>query len=158
MNPSKFYLTDEAATLSAGANLAILLRAGDCVLLQGDLGAGKTTFVRGLLQAKSADTLDIPSPTFTLVQIYPFADATFYHYDLYRLAEDESNELALTEIGFFDALNDGIALIEWPERLGDQRPADTLTLNFILHDDDTRLIELHGTGHWANRAAQLELI
>lgn len=151
-------LPDEAATLLAGTALAPQLKAGDCILLQGDLGAGKTTFVRGLLRGHAAQhhitQFDVPSPTFTLVQLYPFADLTFYHYDLYRLPE-EDNELDLMEIGFAESLETGIALVEWPERLGLATPSDALYLNLSITADGSRQLTWHGTGTWASRASQI---
>jgi tRNA threonylcarbamoyl adenosine modification protein YjeE len=149
-------LTDENATLRAGQALARVLQPGDCVLLHGDLGAGKTTFTRGILRAAAGQPIDVPSPTFTLVQSYPINDVTFYHYDLYRLPDD-NNEQDLTEIGFFDALNDGIALVEWPERLNESVPPDHLVLHFTLKDDETRIVSWAGHGAWQSRAAALNL-
>lgn len=151
-------LPDEAATLQAGSDLAPLLMTGDCVLLRGDLGAGKTTFVRGLLAGYALrhqmTPVDVPSPTFTLVQIYPFPHTTFYHYDLYRLPE-EDNELDLVEIGFDESLTQGVALVEWPDRLGLATPSDALYLNLALNNDGSRTLSWHGTGAWASRATQI---
>lgn len=151
-------LPDEAATLQMGSLLARHLRAGDCVLLQGDLGAGKTTFVRGLLSTYAATQghagFDVPSPTFTLVQIYPFDPVTFYHYDLYRLP-DEDNEIDLVEIGFDESLTHGIALVEWPERLGHATPSEALFLDFTITESGDRTVAWRGTGQWAARAAQI---
>ena len=148
-------LLDEAATLRLGAVLGSRLKPGDCVLLQGDLGAGKTTFVRGLLRSVAVDpAIDVPSPTFTLVQMYTFSHHTFYHYDLYRLPDD-NNEQDLTEIGFFDALNSGIALVEWPERLGDYAPHDALVIHFTLKDDESRIVSMYAHSAWRARLAQI---
>ena len=108
-------LADEAATLAAGAAMAPLLRAGDVVALYGDLGAGKTTFARGLLAALGLPG-EAPSPTFAIVQAYapPEVRLPLAHVDLYRLRDPDEAE----ELGLDDALADGALLIEWPERLG----------------------------------------
>jgi tRNA threonylcarbamoyladenosine biosynthesis protein TsaE len=108
-------LRDEAATLAAGSAMAPLLRAGDIVALFGDLGAGKTTFARGLLAALGL-TEEAPSPTFAIVQAYapPEVRLPLAHVDLYRLDDPDEAE----ELGLDDVLADGALLIEWPERLG----------------------------------------
>lgn len=164
MNHSKTLLTcnlpDEAATLAFGRRLSTILKRGDCVLFNGDLGMGKTTLIRGLLAGAAAQhglsDLDVPSPTFTLVQIYPFPDITYYHYDLYRLPE-EDNEGALTEIGFDESLNDGVALTEWPQRLGHAAPKESLSVTLSPGaSDDARICTLSGDGLWASRLNALE--
>jgi tRNA threonylcarbamoyladenosine biosynthesis protein TsaE len=105
-------------TASLAAALALALRPGDVVALKGDLGAGKTTFARGLIAALAAEAgqapPEVPSPTFTLVQTYDFPRATIWHFDLFRIERPED----ALELGLDEALGDGIALIEWPERLG----------------------------------------
>ena len=88
---------------------------GDCVLLQGDLGAGKTAFARALIRSLAGDAqLIVPSPTFTLSQIYDLPDFALTHFDLYRLGEAED----VFDLGWDDARADGVTLVEWPERLG----------------------------------------
>lgn len=105
-------LADEAATLQLGEDLAIALRAGDVVALHGDLGMGKSTLARAIIRAMAgADGLEVPSPTFTLVQSYPLR-IPVHHFDLYRLSEPEE----LEELGLTEALDEGVALVEWPER------------------------------------------
>jgi tRNA threonylcarbamoyladenosine biosynthesis protein TsaE len=117
-------LPDLAATAALAAALAGLLRAGDALLLEGPLGAGKTAFARAFLRAATGDpTLDVPSPTFTLVQDYDTNLGPVAHYDLWRIDGPE----ALEELGW-DAARDGIVLVEWPDRLGTLRPHDALTL------------------------------
>ncbi len=105
-------LKDEASTQALGAWLAPFLRAGDVVLLQGDLGAGKTTWARGLICALLGDT-EVPSPTYTLVQTYTAPNFEIWHFDLYRL----KHETEVWELGIEEALDDGVCLIEWPERI-----------------------------------------
>jgi tRNA threonylcarbamoyladenosine biosynthesis protein TsaE len=112
-------LADETATEQLGATLALRLKPGDVVGLKGELGAGKTTLARAILRAASGDpALIVPSPTFTLVEVYETARGTFWHFDLYRLEAPEQ----IYELGWEKALADGIVLIEWPERLGPLLP------------------------------------
>ena len=114
-----FSLPDETATEQLGATLAARLKPGDVVGLRGELGAGKTTLARAILHAASGDPkLIVPSPTFTLVEIYETAAGTFWHFDLYRLETPEQ----VFELGWEDALAEGIVLVEWPERLGPLMP------------------------------------
>ena len=108
-------LPDESATERLGATLAERLRVGDVVGLKGELGAGKTTLARAILRAAAGDrTLIVPSPTFTLVEVYETPRGTFWHFDLYRLEAAEQ----VYELGWEEALAGGIVLMEWPERLG----------------------------------------
>ena len=118
-------LADEAATQRLAEDIAMVLRPGDAVALHGDLGAGKTTFARALLRALANDPeLEVPSPTFTLVQPYDFSRFSVAHLDLYRTEDPEE----IVELGLDDMLAEGAALIEWPERAGGMLPADTLWL------------------------------
>ena len=108
-------LADEAATEQLGAQLASRLRPRDVVGLKGPLGSGKTTLARAILRAAAGDPgLIVPSPTFTLVEVYETPRGAFWHFDLYRLETPEQ----VFELGWEEARADGIALIEWPERLG----------------------------------------
>ncbi len=119
-----WFLADEAATLAFGAALAPVLQAGSVVWLSGDLGAGKTTLVRGLLRACGYGGR-VKSPTFTLVEHYPFSSFNLYHFDLYRFAEPEEWE----EAGFRDYFNEqAICLVEWPEKARGVLPGADLTI------------------------------
>ena len=112
-------LADETATEALGVMLAERLRPGDVVGLYGGLGSGKTTLARAVLRAASGDReLIVPSPTFTLVEVYETARGTYWHFDLYRLEAAEQ----VYELGWEEALAEGIVLIEWPERLGPLLP------------------------------------
>ena len=133
---------DDTARL--GARLAAALAPGDVVALHGDLGAGKTALARTILQALGV-TGPMPSPTFTLVQSYETARLVVHHYDLYRI-EDESE---LEELGFEDSLNEGAALIEWPERAGAQLPDDALQLSLTIVEGDVRTATISGPARWA---------
>ncbi len=112
-------LADETATAELGATLAARLHPGDIVGLQGELGSGKTTLARAILRAAAGDPdLIVPSPTFTLVEVYETPRGTFWHFDLYRLETPEQ----VFELGWEEALAEGIVLIEWPQRLGELLP------------------------------------
>ncbi|MFM2390468.1 MAG: tRNA ((37)-N6)-threonylcarbamoyltransferase complex ATPase subunit type 1 TsaE [Pseudomonadota bacterium] len=124
LNRVDFFLTDDAATNALGRWLAPALRAGDTVLLSGPIGAGKTHLVRALLRHRLGPDTEVPSPTFTLVQPYHDGTLTIVHADLYRITHPDE----VLELGLDDAMALGIALIEWPERLGLARPADALDL------------------------------
>jgi tRNA threonylcarbamoyladenosine biosynthesis protein TsaE len=116
------FLASEEATARLGAVLAEHLCAGDVVLLEGTIGAGKTHLARSLIQARLGRLEDVPSPTFTLIQTYEAADTEIWHADLYRLTSaDEVSELGLEAA--FDA---AICLVEWPDRLGSLSPMDAL--------------------------------
>ena len=104
--------SSESETEAAGETLARTLRAGDLVLLYGDLGAGKTAFVRGMARGVGADPEDVSSPTFTIVQEYAGPAAILYHVDLYRLEPPEIDDLGLDDL----VSGDGIVAVEWADR------------------------------------------
>jgi len=124
-------LPDESATERLGATLAERLRVGDVVGLKGELGAGKTTLARAIIRAAAGDPeLIVPSPTFTLVEVYETPRGSFWHFDLYRLEAAEQ----VYELGWEEALAEGIALVEWPERLGELLPKH-LSVTLEVADD-----------------------
>ncbi len=142
----KLHLADAEATTRLGQTLAPLLQAGDSVLLYGPLGMGKSTLARGLIRALTSPDEDVPSPTFTLVQFYE-SEPPVAHFDLYRLNDPQE----AWEVGLDEALDDGCALIEWPERLGDD-PArflgpDILTIT-LKEEGQSRLATVSGAGRW----------
>lgn len=139
------YDLNQAADI--GAALGKMLRAGDVVLLSGDLGAGKTTLARGMLQARGLQS-EAPSPTFAIIQPYapPEVDMPIGHVDLYRI-EDEDE---LIELGLDDFLYDGALLIEWPERLGDDGWPGALALS-VTGEGDQRVLTANVPMNWEKR-------
>ncbi|HEY1630929.1 MAG TPA: tRNA (adenosine(37)-N6)-threonylcarbamoyltransferase complex ATPase subunit type 1 TsaE [Rhizomicrobium sp.] len=134
-------LPDLRATEALGARIAAQLRMGDAVALEGDLGAGKTALARAVLQALGV-TEDVPSPTFTLVQVYETPGLTVSHFDLYRIKQESE----LDELGFDDALATGAALIEWPERAPHRIPGDALHIR--LATENGRSARITGPERW----------
>lgn len=143
-------LPDEAATTRLGAALADALRPGEALCLSGPLGAGKSTLARALVRALTTPDEDVPSPTFTLVQFYDGPRLKVAHFDLYRLASpDEAYEIGLDE-----ALDDGAAIIEWPERLEGRLPGDRLDVEIALREggeSEGRTARLVPHGAWEGR-------
>lgn len=132
-------LPSEAATDALATRLAAVLRAGDTVLLSGGLGAGKTHLARALIRAYLGNPAEpVPSPTFTLVQTYDTGDVPIWHADLYRLGDPSE----VDELGLDDALGEAICLIEWPDRLAPEWPADAVLLHLERQPDDTRTARL----------------
>ncbi len=143
-------LADEAATRVLADDLAAILGAGDVVALSGGLGAGKTTFARALIRALADDALlEVPSPTFTLVQTYAAGRLTVSHFDLYRLGSADE----LDEIGLGEAMSEGAVLVEWPERGETRLPDDRLTLHLEIAGDGRRAA-FAGSETWHARIAR----
>jgi tRNA threonylcarbamoyladenosine biosynthesis protein TsaE len=143
MAESTQLLATEAETAGLAAKLAACARPGDMLLLSGPLGAGKSAFARAFIRARSGNpTLEVPSPTFTLVQSYELPDVTIWHYDLWRLTGPE----ALHELAW-DEAQAGIMLVEWPERLGNMYPAHVLAVD-ISPNPAGREIRLKGENRW----------
>ena len=140
-------LPDEAATHGAGAALAAMLRAGDVVLLDGPLGAGKTTLVRGLLAALGHEG-EVPSPSFAIVQPYEALDLPLWHADLYRIEHPSE----LDELGLDTILADGVLVVEWPSRAGGGAwPPTALHLSLELLGDGARRLTGEGGEGWEGR-------
>lgn len=135
-------LPDMAATEVLGGRIAAGLETGDAVALEGDLGAGKTTLARAILRALGVRE-DVPSPTFTLLQIYETPHLMVRHYDLYRI----ENPAEMDELGLDDALAEGAALIEWPERAAGRLPPDMLHVALSI-GRDVRNAQLTGPAKW----------
>jgi tRNA threonylcarbamoyladenosine biosynthesis protein TsaE len=141
-------LPDLDATQALAAQVAALVHAGDTILLEGELGAGKTAFARAFLRAACGDpALEVPSPTFTLVQDYATPSGTVHHFDLWRLNGPDG----MTELGW-DEARDDIVLVEWPDRLGQLRPIDALTVVLHITGKASRRAVLSG---WPDRLSRI---
>lgn len=139
-------LPDAEATAALAGRLAPYLKAGDTLLLSGDIGAGKTTFARALIRARLGNPAeDVPSPTFTLVQTYDDGTTEIWHCDLYRLTDPQE----VLELGLDDAFQTAICVIEWPDRLGPDAPSDALCVKFTAAADHHEL-SLTGGPRWQN--------
>ena len=156
------HLADPAATARLARRVAALIQPGDVVALTGDLGAGKSTFARAFIHALpqpdgSSTDEHVPSPTFTLVQTYDRRPGTVWHFDLYRLGDPSE----VTELGWDEARDGGIVLVEWPDRLGPLAPRERLDITLVLPTNEPdpeaagRTAVLQGGGAWAERLAEL---
>ncbi len=143
-------LRDEAATAQLGMAIAQLLQPGEAVCLSGPLGAGKSTLARALIRSLTSADEDVPSPTFTLVQFYEGPRLRLAHFDLYRITNPDE----VFEIGLDESLDDGAAIIEWPERLEGQLPLDRLDVEIAL-DGVGRRVRLTPHGAWEGRQVAL---
>jgi tRNA threonylcarbamoyladenosine biosynthesis protein TsaE len=144
-------LPDETATAALAARIAAVAAPGDIIALKGDLGTGKTAFARAFIRARGS--LDeVPSPTFTLLQMYDVDPTVIWHFDLYRLRAPED----AWELGIEDAFTAGISLIEWPERLGLLLPERRLEITFAFGDGPgERRICLDPSMQWQARLAAI---
>jgi tRNA threonylcarbamoyl adenosine modification protein YjeE len=148
-------LDNEQATQRFAAGIANALEPGDFVTLSGGLGAGKTAFARALIQNLARDEdLAVPSPTFTLMQVYELPRFSLVHADLYRLSGPDE----LAELGLDDMAPGNVVLMEWPDRAGDRLPADRIDIAFTLaaaHGPDHRDARVTGYGALAARVARI---
>lgn len=147
-------LADPQATTAFGQSVAAILKAGDCLLLEGAIGAGKTHFARAVIQTRlqAADRLeDVPSPTYTLVQTYDDGKTEIWHADLYRLTDADE----VLELGLDEAFETAITLVEWPDRLGDSAPSGALRLTFELSGDGRSLHISSDNPDWQSRLSYL---
>jgi tRNA threonylcarbamoyladenosine biosynthesis protein TsaE len=145
-------LAAESETLALAARIARLAKPGDVIALRGELGSGKTSFARGFIRAFGRGDEEVPSPTFTLVEVYEFPESAteVWHFDLYRLSKSED----VYELGFEAALGGAILLIEWPERLGPLLPRERLDVALSAGSSPgSRRVHLGGSRSWARRLA-----
>ena len=151
-------LPDEAATRRFATDIAGALERGDLVTLSGDLGAGKTTFARALIRHLGGDdAIEVPSPTFTLMQSYELPRFTLIHADLYRVR----SAAELAELGFDDVPDGAVTLIEWPDRAAGALPPDRLDIAFTLAPTagaNVRNVRYTGYGTLAARAERIALV
>jgi len=139
----KIFLPDERATEDLAGRLAARAAPGDAILLSGPLGAGKSVFARAFIRAAAgAPDLAVPSPSFTLVQVYETPKGAIWHYDLWRLEDHH----ALEELGW-DEASQAITLVEWPERLGPLAPVPALWVT-LAYAESGRYAEVTGEAKW----------
>jgi tRNA threonylcarbamoyladenosine biosynthesis protein TsaE len=133
-------LAAESQMLAFAQNLAATARIGDVFLLNGPMGAGKSVFARGFIRALTTPDMEVPSPTFTLVQTYETKLGEIWHFDLYRIKSPED----VMELGWEEALANTIMLIEWPQRLGHLIPAKATHILFELgKSENERIVSIH---------------
>lgn len=135
------YLNSEDDTAVFAGKISKSLSGNEYIMLSGNLGAGKTTFARALIRVLCQNpALEVPSPTFTLVQTYEAPGMFIWHFDLYRLSCPDE----VYELGWEDALSEGLVIVEWPERLGPLIPAEHLDIRLASVDNkpEARLIEI----------------
>ncbi|MGI3164172.1 tRNA (adenosine(37)-N6)-threonylcarbamoyltransferase complex ATPase subunit type 1 TsaE [Pseudooceanicola sp. 200-1SW] len=143
----EIHLTSAEATAALARRLGAHLVPGDVILLSGGIGAGKTHFARALIQSILAVPEDVPSPTFTLVQEYDTTRGPLWHADLYRL----SDPLEVVELGLDEAFETAICLVEWPDRLADLTPDDTLAIELTAlpgEGDEARRMQITAPPRW----------
>lgn len=139
--------TERLASVLSGA-----VTGGDVICLTGNLGAGKTAFARGFIRARASrygvEVSEVPSPTFTLVQVYELPDGDIWHFDLFRIERPED----VFELGIEDAVRHAICLIEWPDRLPDMTFPSRLDLVLSFGEkEDDRTVHLSGDAAWFER-------
>ncbi|MFZ1481251.1 MAG: tRNA (adenosine(37)-N6)-threonylcarbamoyltransferase complex ATPase subunit type 1 TsaE [Paracoccaceae bacterium] len=133
---AEYLLCDEDQASRFGAALGRSLRAGDTVLLEGPVGAGKSHVARAAIRAIAGAATEVPSPSFTLVQTYPGPACEVWHADLYRLTSPEE----VLELGLVDAMEEAIVLVEWPDRLGPCLPPHAIRLRLQPEGDARRAL------------------
>jgi tRNA threonylcarbamoyl adenosine modification protein YjeE len=147
---ARLFLPDQEATRNVGSRLAGLIRPGDVIALRGALGAGKTELARAVIRARAGVAIEVPSPSYTLVQDYRVGDLVIRHIDLYRIAE-------AAELLELDApAADEVWLIEWPERAGDALPPDRLEIELGQGEaPNSRIADMTAGPGWEGRLRML---
>jgi tRNA threonylcarbamoyladenosine biosynthesis protein TsaE len=136
-------------TEALGQRLAGLARPGDAILLEGPIGAGKSCLARAFIRSRLGREEEVPSPTFTLVQVYEAEGADVWHADLYRLTNPDE----VWELGLDDAFETAICLVEWPDRLGGHQPPDALRIRLEAHGEGRRAVVSGGRAGLAGALA-----
>jgi tRNA threonylcarbamoyladenosine biosynthesis protein TsaE len=147
-------LSDEVAMCKLGGNIASVAEIGDVICLSGPLGAGKTVFARAFVRALTNSDENVPSPTFTLMQYYDGGPIPIFHYDLYRV----ESEADIQELGFDDAVANGVLLIEWPERVSSEIFTNRLGIQidcFPADQPDMRRVQFEPSDVWRDRLQQV---
>ena len=148
MHAVEHLLPDVTATASLASALARLVVKGDVILLEGDLGVGKTAFAKHFINTLLDEPEEVPSPTFTLVQTFQTPDFSIWHFDLYRLQHEEE----VYELGIEDAFAEGVSLIEWPGLAEAMLPENILTITLTYGENKgSRKAILAGQGHWQEK-------
>lgn len=129
-----------------GQTLATIAKPGDCILLRGQIGAGKSALARAFIRARLGEETDVPSPTFTLVQTYDDPICEIWHSDLYRLGDTQE----AVELGLIDAMETEICIIEWPEIIDELAPETSLNITLCVLDDH-HTAELVFNHAWTDR-------
>ena len=143
-------LENLSATISFANRLAEIVGPGDIIGLSGDLGAGKTAFARAFIRGEN-QALEVPSPTFTLVQTYNKEALTIWHFDFYRLERPDE----IFELGIEDAFEEGVSLIEWPEKMGGYAPSEWLKLELEPgYNEDSRYLTVVPIGMRGQKLAR----
>ena len=154
---AEIHAVDPPATQRVASALAPHLAVGDVVALRGDLGAGKSVFARAVIHSCGLAGVDVPSPTFTLVQTYAGRRAgqalDIAHLDCFRLEDPEE----ALELGLDELMADHLCLIEWPDRIAPYLPADRLDVTIEIAADGGRFIALVGGRRWSDRLADADL-
>lgn len=145
-----WHLEDEDETAALAREFSLFATVGDWIGLSGDLGAGKTTFARALIRAYCSEPIDVPSPTFTLVQLYDETRVPVAHLDLYRLEEMSET----SELGLDDLATSHLVIVEWAERLEDRLPADRLMVELQI-SGEARTAKVSGFGSWQARLERM---
>jgi tRNA threonylcarbamoyl adenosine modification protein YjeE len=143
----KYTINKLNETKELAKNLAPLLKKKDVITFKGNLGAGKTTFIKFLIQSLISKNVSVTSPTFNLVQIYETTNFSLWHFDMYRIKNSEE----VFETGYEQALSEGVSLIEWPENIQEFLPKDRLDVIINLNNLNNRIIEFKPYGTWKNR-------
>ena len=139
MKTQEHHIDNETAMSNLGAQIAQEIKSPTLIALHGEMGAGKSVFARGFIQYLCGTDTDVPSPTYTLVQIYDAPNSTLYHFDLYRLDDPEE----VLNLDWDEAMHDGICLVEWPSKAGNYLPNARIDITIDKISDTQRHITVN---------------